>query len=188
MPLIFIIIPIWTYYMWGMIWVVWWIIIDLLLLPLSISIVSPSTVKVVESFNKFNRIIRKGFHFLIPFVDRTQLQILYKRNLLVDVRWTTKNKLNVNALLNIIFYVFDDFDNTEEWSIYKSVYSINEPTCMIKTLINDEFRYIVEKYVYKYINDNKEEISEKVKEKVNKQLEEIGFKLDSIQIEELKTI
>ena len=187
-PFLFISIPIWTYYMWGIIWIIWGIVIDIVLLPLTISIVSPNSVKIVERFEKFNRIYRKWFHFLIPFVERTRLQILYKRDFLYTFKWITKKKLDVNITLNIIYYVYDDLDNTKDWSLYKSIYSIDDPVSLIKTIINNEFKTIISKYIYEDIIANQEEVWIKIKEKVNVQLKEIGYQLDSVQIKETKVI
>jgi regulator of protease activity HflC (stomatin/prohibitin superfamily) len=60
-------------------------IIDLVLISLSIRIVSPNTVKTVEFLGKFNRILRPGFHFIIPFLEWTKNQVLYRRNFPVEV-------------------------------------------------------------------------------------------------------
>jgi regulator of protease activity HflC (stomatin/prohibitin superfamily) len=39
----------------------------------------------VEFFGKFNRILRPGLSFIIPIVETTKLQTLYRKNFSVDV-------------------------------------------------------------------------------------------------------
>ncbi|MDF1682684.1 MAG: hypothetical protein P1U46_02955 [Patescibacteria group bacterium] len=61
------------------------IIFDAILISLSIRIVSPNTVKTVEFFGRFNRILRPGLNFIIPFVEWTKNQVLFRRNFPVEV-------------------------------------------------------------------------------------------------------
>jgi len=56
-----------------------------ILIALSIRIVGPNTVRTVEFLGKFNRILRPGFHFIIPFLEWTKSQVLYRRNFPVEV-------------------------------------------------------------------------------------------------------
>jgi regulator of protease activity HflC (stomatin/prohibitin superfamily) len=55
------------------------------LISLSVRIVQPNTVRVVENFGKFNRILRAGLNFIIPIVETTKTQVLYRRNFPVEV-------------------------------------------------------------------------------------------------------
>jgi len=58
---------------------------DIILIALSIRIVSPKTVRTVEFLGKYNRILRPGFHFIVPFVEWTKSQDLYRKNFAVEV-------------------------------------------------------------------------------------------------------
>jgi regulator of protease activity HflC (stomatin/prohibitin superfamily) len=52
---------------------------------LSVKIVQPNTVKTVENFGKFNRILRAGLNFIIPIVETTKNQVLFRKNFPVEV-------------------------------------------------------------------------------------------------------
>jgi len=73
------------------------LIFDIILIALSIRIVSPNTVRTVEFLGKYNRILRPGFHFIVPFLEWTKSQVLYRRNFPVDVDGVTSD--NVTAFI-----------------------------------------------------------------------------------------
>lgn len=73
------------------------LILDVILIALSIRIVSPNTVKTVEFLGKFNRVLRPGLNFIIPFLEWTKAQSLFRRNFPVDVDGVTSD--NVTAYI-----------------------------------------------------------------------------------------
>jgi regulator of protease activity HflC (stomatin/prohibitin superfamily) len=65
------------------------IVFDIILIALSIRIVTPNTVRAVEFMGKFNRVLKPGFHFIVPFLEWTKNQVLYRRNFPVEVEGIT---------------------------------------------------------------------------------------------------
>ena len=61
------------------------IILDIVLIALSIRIVKPNTVMAVEFLGKFDRVLRSGLNFIIPVLEKTKLQVLFRRNFEVNV-------------------------------------------------------------------------------------------------------
>jgi len=59
--------------------------LSLFTMVLSVRIISPQTVRTVEFFGKYNRTLRPGLNFIIPFVETTILQTLYRKNFPVEV-------------------------------------------------------------------------------------------------------
>jgi len=161
-------------------------IFDIILIALSIKIVSPNTVRTVEFLGKFNRILRPGFHFIIPFLEWTKSQVLYKRNFPVEVEGITGDNVTGYVGLNVIYYVSDDKDNSENGNIYKSVYNIDDPKTMMRATIDEQLRAMMVTFTHKNIFAKREEIGEVIEERLRAKLSSFGFKLDSIQVRDVK--
>lgn len=172
---------------------VWWgamfipaIVFDIILISLSVRIVKPNTVKTVEVFGKFNRVLRPGLNFIIPIVETTKEQVLYRINFPVDVDWVTSDNVTAYIGLNVIYYVEDDNDDSEEWAIYKSVYKIADSRTMIKSIIDQELRGMIVTFNHKEVFGKREEIGNEIEEKLREKLATFGYKLDSIQVRDVK--
>ncbi len=162
------------------------LVIDVILIMLSIRIVSPNTVKTVEFLGKFNRILRPGFHFIIPFLEWTKNQVLYRRNFPVEVEGVTKDNVTAYIGLNVIYYVSDDKDNSNNGSVFKSVYSIDDPRTMMRSTIDEQLRGMIVAFTHKEIFSKREELGNAIEERLRVKLATFGFTLDSIQVRDVK--
>ena len=140
----------------------WWIpfalVIDFILIILSVRIVQPNTVKTVEFFWKYNRILRPWLNFIIPIVETTKHQDLFKKNFSVEVEWVTSDNVTAYIWLNVIFYVEDNKDDSIKWTIYKSIYSINDSKTMMMSTIDEQLRWMIVNFTHKEIFWKREEI------------------------------
>lgn len=161
-------------------------VIALVLLFLSAKIVTPNTVKTVEFLWSFNRILRPWLNFIIPFIEWTRHQDLFRKNLTVEVEGITKDNVTVYIGLNVVFYVQDDLNDTKNGSIYKSIYSINDPRTLMSSTIDEQLRAMVSNFDHKEIFTKREEIWKIIEENLRVKLSEFGFTLDSIQVRNIK--
>ncbi len=170
----------------------WWaglsasLLIDVILLALSIRIVSPNTVRTVEFLWRYDRILRQGLSFIIPIIEKTKLQALYRKNFPVEVEWVTSDNVTAYIGLNVIYYVEDDQNDTRDGSIYKSVYSIDDPRTMMKSTIDEQLRGMIVSFTHKDIFAKREEIWNAIEERLRKKLAGFGYTLDSIQVRDVK--
>ena len=162
------------------------IIFDVILVALSIRIVTPNTVRTVEFLGKFNRILRPGFHFIIPFLEWTKSQVLYKRNFPVEVEGITGDNVTGYIGLNVIYYVDDNGDSTKDGNIFKSIYNIDDPKTMMRATIDQQLRAMMVTFTHKNIFEKREEIGEVIEERLRQKLSSFGYKLDSIQVRDVK--
>lgn len=185
-PLALIVVP------FGLIWTLWvaWlvpaIIFDIILASLSIRIVKPNTVMTVEFFWKYNRILRPGLSFIIPVVETTKLQTLYRKNFPVDVDGITDDNVTASIGLNVIYYVEDDKNDTEKWNIYKSIYNIDDHRTMMRSTIDEQLRAMIVSFTHKNIFEKREEIGQVIEERLRSKLSSFGYRLDSIQVRDIK--
>jgi len=164
----------------------WFIIVDIVLAILSIRIVSPNTVKSVEFFGKFNRILRPGLNFIIPVVETTKNQALYRKNFSVEVEWVTQDNVTAYIWLNVIYYVKDEKDDSKNWNIFKSIYEIDDPRTMMRATIDEQLRAMIVTFTHKNIFAKREEIWEAIERRLREKLSSFGFTLDSIQVRDVK--
>jgi regulator of protease activity HflC (stomatin/prohibitin superfamily) len=185
-PLLLILVPIFWISTLGWEWVIPVIVFDVVLIGLSIRIVSPNTVRTVEFLGKFNRILRPGFHFIIPFLEWTKNQVLYRKNFPVEVEWVTQDNVTAYIGLNVIYYVDDDNVGTKEWNIFKSIYNIDDPKTMMRATIDEQLRAMIVTFTHKNIFAKREEIGEAIEARLRVKLSSFGFTLDSIQVRDVK--
>lgn len=162
------------------------LIADIILVSLSIRIVTPNTIRSVEFLGRFSRILRPGFHFIIPFLEWTKNQVLYKRNFPVEVEGITGDNVTAYIGLNVIYYVKDDDDDTKNWNLFKSIYSIDDPKNMMRATIDEQLRWMMVNFDHKNIFAKREEIGEEIEKRLRDKLSSFGFKLDSIQVRDVK--
>lgn len=160
--------------------------LSIFLIALSVRIVQPNTVRTVEFLWKYNRILRQGFHLIVPVLEQTRLQSLFRRNFSVEVQGVTDDNVTAYIGLNVIYYVEDDWDDSQKGSIYRSIYSIDDHKTMIKSTIDEQLRAMIADFTHKEIFNKREEIWEWIEERLRIKLATFWFKLDSIQVRDIE--
>lgn len=185
-PIALLIIPIFAFVIWNLSWVLIGLVIDFILIVFSVRIIKPNTVKTVEFLGRYDRILRQGLNFIIPFLETTRSQVLYKRNFPVEVEGVTSDNVTAYIGLNVIYYVEDDSNNSRDGSIYKSIYSIDDPRTMMRSTIDEQLRGMIVAFTHKEIFAKREEIWNAIEERLRLKLAGFGYKLDSIQVRDVK--
>ena len=184
-PILIIIVTIIGAITFSIAWVITALIIDIFLIMLSTRIVKPNNVKTVEFLGKFNRILRPGFHLIVPFLEWTRDQQLYKKNFSVEVNWVTSDNVTAFMGLNVIYYVKDNWDNTEKGNIFKSIYSIDDARTMMRSTIDEQLRGMIVAFTHKEIFAKREEIWSAIEQRLVDKLRTFGYTLDSIQVRDV---
>ncbi len=185
-PMVLILAPVLIFLLFQVWWIIPAIIFDIFLISLSVRIVKPNTVRTVEFFWKYNRILRSGLNFIIPLFEITKEQVLYRINFPVDVDWVTSDNVTAYIWLNVIYYVEDDKNDGEDGAIYKSIYKISDSRTMIKSTIDQELRGMIVTFNHKEVFGKREEIWNDIEIKLREKLSSFGFTLDSIQVRDVK--
>ncbi len=163
-----------------------WTIIFIIFLILSVKIVTPNTVRTVQFLWSFNRILRSWVNFIIPFLEITRTQVLFRKNFPVEVEWVTSDNVTAYIGLNVIYYVNDDGDDSQNGSIFRSIYSIDDERTMMKSTIDEQLRAMIVSFDHKEIFWKREEIGEMIEERLRQRLDGFWYKLDSIQVRDVK--
>lgn len=186
LSLFYIVIPLIIVAIWWGGFIFYIILYYFILIVSSIKIVRPNEVRTVEFLWKFNRVLRPWISLILPIIEVTRSQILYRKNFQIDVDWITDDNVTAYIGLNIIYFVEDDYKDTSEWNIYKSIYMIDNPTTMMKSTIDEQLRAMMVTFTHKDIFEKREEIWEAIEAKLRAKLSSFGYKLDSIQVKDVK--
>jgi regulator of protease activity HflC (stomatin/prohibitin superfamily) len=162
------------------------VVFDIILISLSVRIVPQNTVKAVLFLGKYNRILRAGFNLIIPFLESTRSQDLFRKNFSVDVEWVTQDNVTSYVGLNVVYYVEDNRDDSEEGTVYRSIFIIDDVRTMMKATIDQELRAMISTFTHKEIFGKREEIGNDIEMKLREKLSSFGITLDSIQVRDVK--
>lgn len=155
--------------------------LDAILFFSGIRIVKQNTVLLVEFLGKFNRILYPGLNIIIPFLEWTRKQDLYKKNFKVHVDGLTGDNVSVEIGLNVVYFIKN---NPED--IFQSVYEIDNPALLIQATIDEQLRSMITDFTHKDIYIKREEIGKSIEVNLKDKLEQFGYTLDSIQVQDIK--
>jgi regulator of protease activity HflC (stomatin/prohibitin superfamily) len=90
--------------------------------------VRTASAGVVERFGKFNRIVRPGLHFLIPYAERVYFVDLQVKQAQFSVETKTRDNVFVQIPVSVQFQILDD-------KIYDAFYKLSSPQKQIESFV-----------------------------------------------------
>ncbi len=160
------------------------IVIVLLLFSFFVT-VKQGTVAVITIFGKFRRILRPGLNMRIPFIEQINRRIsIQNRSIELKFQAITQDQANVNFSAMLLYAVF----NQEEETIKNVAFKFMDERSLMQALVRS-----VEGSVRSYVATKKQseilslrtEIILHVKEQLDKSLEEWGYHLIDLQINDI---
>ena len=151
------------------------------LILIGVRIIPPRKALVVLRMGKAQRILREGFHVIIPFIEWTRGQSLAFRNLDVKVDGITEDNVTTTIGLNVIFRVKDS-----DQAILDSIFKIDEPIKAIRSMVEEQLRAKIFTFQHDLIFGKRDEIGDEVKKILDKKLHEFGMELDSVQVKDIQ--
>ncbi|RQO31508.1 protease [Taibaiella sp. KBW10] len=147
--------------------------------------VKQGTVAVVTIFGKFRRVLRPGLNFRIPFIEQIFKRIsIQNRSIELKFQAITQDQANVNFSAMLLYAVF----NQEEETIKSVAFKFMDERSLMQALVRS-----VEGSVRAFVATKKQseilglrgEIILHVKEQLDKSLEEWGYHLIDLQINDI---
>jgi regulator of protease activity HflC (stomatin/prohibitin superfamily) len=151
----------------------------------SVSLIKQGHVGVTVLFGKFNRILRPGLNFRIPFAERVFRSIsLQLRSAELEFQAITGDQANVNFKALIIYTVA----NGEEETIMKAAFKFVDERSFMQSLIRS-----IEGSIRSYVAVKKQseilalrrEIVDEVNSHIEHELQDWGFHLVNLQINDI---
>ncbi len=163
----------------------WWIILLVLVLAGSFVTINQGTIGVVTMFGKYQRIMRPGLNFKIPL-----LEVIYKRvsiqNRSVELEFqaVTVDQANVYFKSMLLYSVQNEAEETIRKVAFKFISDKDLMQALVRT-IEGNIRAFVATKRQSEILGLRRDIVEFVKEHVDASLEDWGYHLQDLQINDI---
>ncbi|MCC6251351.1 MAG: SPFH domain-containing protein [Bacteroidia bacterium] len=160
-------------------------LIVLLILSLSFVTVQQGTVAVITIFGKYRRVIGPGLNMKIPFIEKIFKRIsIQNRSVELEFQAITIDQANVYFKAMLLYSVFDQSENTIKNVAFKFINDQAFMQALIRTIEGSIRGYVATKRQAEVLGLRKD-ITEHVKEQIDKILEEWGFHLQDLQLNDI---
>lgn len=163
----------------------WWILPVVLILFLGLKTINQGTIGVVTVFGKYQRVLRPGLRLLIPFVEQIYKKIsIQNRSVEMEFQAVTADQANVYFKSMLLYAV----QNAEEETIKKVAFKFIGERDLMQALtrtIEGTIRSFVATKRQAEILALRKEIVEYVKEQIDHLLEDWGYHLLDLQINDI---
>ena len=163
----------------------WWVIIIILFLFAGLKTINQGFIGVVTMFGSYRRILRPGLNFLIPFLEQINRKVsIQNRSVEMEFQAVTADQANVYFKSMLLYAV----QNSDEETIKKVAFKFLSERDLMQALtrtIEGTMRSFVATKRQAEILGLRKEIIEYVKEQIDHLLEEWGYHLLDLQINDI---
>lgn len=163
----------------------WWVIIVVLLIFAGLKTINQGTIGVVTVFGKYQRVLSPGLRLLIPFIEQIYKKIsIQNRSVEMEFQAVTADQANVYFKSMLLYAV----QNAEEETIKKVAFKFVSDRDLMQALtrtIEGTIRSFVATKRQAEILALRKEIVEYVKEQIDHLLEDWGYHLLDLQINDI---
>lgn len=163
----------------------WWVILLIFIVFSGLVTVNQGTIAVVTMFGKYQRILRPGLNFKIPIIEQIYKKIsIQNRSVELEFQAITVDQANVYFKSMLLFAV----QNADEETIKKVAFKFISEKDLMQTLVRTvegSIRAFVASKKQAEILTLRKEIVEFVKEQIDAALEDWGYHLLDLQINDI---
>jgi regulator of protease activity HflC (stomatin/prohibitin superfamily) len=147
--------------------------------------VQQGTVAVVTIFGKYQRMMRPGLNFRIPFIEQIFRRIsTQNKSVEIEFQAITQDQANVHFKTLIIFAVMDDNEETVKKAAFKFINDANFMQSLIRT-VEGSVRGYVATQKQADILGLRRDIVHDVKDQLDHVLEDWGYHLIDLQLNDI---
>lgn len=162
-----------------------WILAVILLLFLSLVTVNQGTIDVITMFGKYRRILRPGLNFKIPILEQVFKTVsIQNRSVELEFQAVTIDQANVNFKSMLLYSVINQDEETIKNVAFKFISDKDLMQALIRTVEGSIRSYVATKRQAEILLLRRE-IVEFVKEQIDISLEEWGYHLQDLQINDI---
>lgn len=159
--------------------------IVLVVVFLSVTTVQQGLVAVTTIFGKYNRILYPGLNFKVPFIEVVFRKIsIQNRSVELGFNATTIDQANVNFTAMLLYSVLNQDEETVKNVAFKFIDTGNFMQALTRSVEGSIRAYVATKKQAEILGLRRE-ITEAVKENMDKTLEEWGYHLIDLQINDI---
>ncbi len=151
----------------------------------SFKTVQQGTVVVTTIFGKFNRILTPGLNFKIPIIERVFKKIsIQNRSSEMGFTAVTSDQANVNFTAMLLYAVYNTEENTIKNVAFKFIDERNLMQALVRS-VEGSVRAIVATKKQSEVLLLRRDIVDAVKDQLDKTLEEWGYHLIDLQLNDI---
>lgn len=163
----------------------WWIILLVLIIAGSVVTVNQGFIAVVTMFGKYRRIMRPGLNFKIPLLEQMHKKVsIQNRSVELEFQAVTIDQANVYFKSMLLYSVQNEEEDTIKKVAFKFISDRDLMQALVRT-IEGNIRAFVATRRQSEILGLRRDIVEFVKEHVDQSLEEWGYHLQDLQINDI---
>ena len=163
----------------------WWVLLIIIILFMGLKTINQGTIGVVTVFGKYQRVLKPGLRLIIPFVEQIYKKIsIQNRSVEMEFQAVTADQANV-YFKNMLLYAVQ---NADEETIKKVAFKFIGERDLMQALtrtIEGTIRSFVATKRQAEILALRREIVEYVKEQIDHLLEDWGYHLLDLQINDI---
>lgn len=163
----------------------WWLALLLIIVFSGLVTVNQGTIAVVTMFGKYQRILRPGLNFKIPLIEQIYKRVsIQNRSVELEFQAITVDQANVYFKSMLLFAV----QNADEETIKRVAFKFISEKDLMQTLVRTvegSIRAFVASKKQAEILTLRKEIVEFVKEQIDAALEDWGYHLLDLQINDI---
>ena len=163
----------------------WWVLLVLFVFFSGLVTVTQGNIAVVTLFGKYQRILRPGLNFKIPIIEQVFRTIsIQNRSVELEFQAVTLDQANVYFKSMLLYSVINQEEQTIKNVAFKFISDKDLMQALIRT-VEGSIRGFVATKKQAEILLLRREIVEFVKEQIDKSLEEWGYHLQDLQINDI---
>ncbi|MBA4196496.1 MAG: protease [Chitinophaga sp.] len=163
----------------------WWILVILFVVFSGLVTVTQGTVAVITMFGKYQRILRPGLNFKIPVLESVYKTIsIQNRSVELEFQAVTVDQANVYFKSMLLYSVMNADEETVKKVAFKFISDKDLMQALIRT-VEGSIRAFVATKKQAEILLLRREIVEFVKEQIDHSLEDWGYHLQDLQINDI---
>ncbi len=163
----------------------WWLLLALFIIFSGLVTVNQATIAVVTMFGKYQRILRPGLQFKIPILEQIYKRIsIQNRSVELEFQAITQDQANVYFKSMLLYAVQNADEETIKKVAFKFIQDKDMMQAMVRTIEGNIRSYVATKRQAEILGLRKD-LVESVKGEVDHVLEEWGYHLLDLQINDI---
>jgi regulator of protease activity HflC (stomatin/prohibitin superfamily) len=163
----------------------WWLIIIVIILFFGLVAVQQANIAVITMFGKFRRVLRPGLNFKIPFLELIFIVVsVQNRSVELELQAVTVDQANVYFKSMLLYSVINSEEETIKKIAFKFISERDLMQALIRTVEGSIHAYVATKRQAEIVLLRRE-IVEYVKEQIDHSLEDWGYHLQDLQINDI---
>ena len=163
----------------------WWLIILLFIVFSGLVTVNQGTIAVVTMFGKYQRILRPGLNFKVPVFEQIYRRIsIQNRSVELEFQAVTLDQANVYFKAMLLYAVQNADEETIKKVAFKFISDKDLMQALVRTIEGSIRAFVTTKRQAEILGLRKD-IVEYVKDQIDHTLEEWGYHLQDLQINDI---